>query len=158
MSNLVYFATYWDMSKFEVVYKGTNYVFDIEPNDEHDTARDIITFQGVKYSDVVHPNVTAAFRYVYKAAASLWGYEFDVSATPELKDPEVTLIYHNRVKNEVVKVEYVRRDEDRFYIFKNGKYTGALAQTSALYGEETSFSPGLENVLPAFLKVIDHAK
>lgn len=158
MSNLVYFSTYWDLSKFEVEYKGTNYAFEIGENADHDTAKDVITYNGKQYSDMVNPAVCAAFRNVYKAGASLWGYEFDTKATPELKDPEITLVYHNRVKNEVVTVEYVRKDEDRFYIFKNGKYSGALAQTDALYLPSTEMSPGLDNVIPEFLDSVKSAK
>lgn len=158
MSNLVYFVTYWDLSKFEVEYEGTNYVFEIGKNADHDTAKDVITYDGKKYSEATYPGVCAAFRNVYKACASLWGYEFDTSATPELKDPEITMIYHNREANEVMKVEYVRRDADRFYIFKNGKYTGALAQTDALYAASTDVSPGLDNVIPEFLNLVKAPK
>lgn len=158
VGSIVYYSTYWDLSKFEVNYKGNNYVFEIGENKDNDTTKDVLTYNGKVYSDAVYPGVCAAFRNVYKSAASLWAYEFDTTVSPELKDPEITFVYHNRVENEVVTIQYVRRDADRLYVFMNGKYTGALAQNSAVYAPATDLSPGIDNTLPEFEAAVKAAK
>lgn len=158
VGSIIYYCTYWDLSKFEVNYKGIDYVFEIGENKDNDTAKDVLTYNGKMYSDAVYPNVCEAFRNVYKSAASLWAYEFDPTVSPELKDPEITFVYHNRVENEVVTLQYVRRDADRLYVFMNGKYTGALAQNSAIYAPSGDLSPGIDNTLPDFEAAIKAAK
>lgn len=158
VGNIVYYCSYFDLSRFEVEYGGQSYSFDIGENAEEKTENDVFTYDGKSFSEKEYPEVCNAFRNIYKGALGLWAYEFDTEVSPELKDPEITLTFHNRVENEVVKLEYVRRDNDRYYIFMNGEYTGALSMISTINNPTDQLTPGLANALTEFSEIFKTVK
>lgn len=148
ISNLVTSVGYYELTRFEFERNGVNQVFDIEGKENR--ADDIITYKGKSFANTTNPELLKAFQNVYKSALSLYAYEFDSEAKPELKDPEITFRFHQKGDKGILTVQYVRRDADRFYIFVDGKYTGCLAQTAMLDKPHDDLTPGLNHTWPKF--------
>lgn len=148
---MIYSPSYTELSKLEIWFENKNYVFDIKQAVKGDTKQDILEYQGRTIKDSENPEVTAAFRNLYKGALSLWADDIDPEAKPS-GSPEVRIVFTNKEKNETVKVEYIKKDNNQYYIMKNGKYTGLLTNIRNLDRAVDDVVPGLRTTLQDFLE------
>lgn len=58
--------------------------------------------------------------------------ELDTEAEPELKDPRLTAVYHTEDGD--ITLQLVKKTDELYYIFRNGEYTGALADGKIFSG------------------------
>ena len=142
ISELVTMDGYYDLNKFEVEYNGVNHVFEVSAR-AGDKNNDSFKYNGKLFTQTAYPEVSDAFRNVYKSTLGLWAEAFEPEAGPELINPEITVKYHNKGTKRILTVQYVRKDADRFYIFVDGEYTGVTAKASILNNAVTDMTPGV---------------
>ena len=124
---------YYELDKFEINFRNEEYIFDINAQ-KNEPTKDWFRYKGKLFTQGAYQDVCDAFRRVYVSCLGLRTYDYDFEAQPELKDPEITMKFYDKETKKVSTLDYVKRDDDRYYIFRNGEYTFTLARATMIYG------------------------
>ena len=149
MKPIVVFKAYSELNKFELTYQNKNYSFDISSAKGTDNTGDAFKYNGKLFTQGMYPDVCGAFRKVYMGALSLMTCEYDFTSKPVLENPEITMKFYDKTTKDVTTLDYVRRDGDRYYIFRNGEYTNALARVGVIYNSTNISDPGGIGIIKA---------
>ena len=133
----IFFAKLNEVSKVVTKDNGETVTSEIKTDSSGNSDKDIYLVNGknanVKDSDGNYP-----FRKYFTA---LIGITLDkVAATENPKDkPAISITYYLKKSSSAAKVDYVPRDTDYYYVFKNGKYTGLLVSRDKLNEIKTTY-------------------
>lgn len=118
-----YIVNIQDVSKIEVVMDGKTTVSDIVTNPD-DKDKDNFTVNG-KEANMKDDKDNSLFRKYYQALIGVTMEEIDVNGKPSGK-PEITFTYSLKKAPGTMKVEFIPKDDNYYYVVKNGKYANIL--------------------------------
>ena len=106
--------------------KTTHMTLDVYKDEEgkSDSDKDKFTVNGIDASGR-DENDKQPFRTFYQALIGISLDEIDVEGNP-VKDAEITIDY--TLKTGSMKVEYIPKDENYYYVVRNGEYAGILVR------------------------------
>jgi hypothetical protein len=110
-----------------------------------------LTYKGKTFTDSDNAELTKAFRQVYKGALALWVNDIDPKAKPS-GSVEIKFVFTNKTQKETVTIEYIKKDETRYYIMKNGKYTGLVSDIRNVDKGAEEVVPGIRSAVKAFVE------
>jgi len=120
------------VNKIELTMDGQTSVFGVETYKDSegntDTDKDKFTLNG-KDATVKDKDDKQLFRTFYQALIGISLDQIEVG-TVTMGTPEVTIKYYIKSSPGTVKVDFVSKDADYYYVFKDGKYTGMLVKKS----------------------------
>lgn len=137
-----------DVVRFELSFDGHYDNFTLEHNVE-DKQNSKFYMNG-KDASMKDESGNQIFRQVYREAIGLIMDDMDINATPA-GTPEMTITYH-KSNGEVMKIDYISKDDFHYYVMKNGIYSGILVRKKELDEPE-----GLRNRYDALVEAVNAA-
>ena len=134
-------ADIFDISGFDIKEGTHSDEFKIDAN------KKTCTMSG-KAVDISSSEGYTLFQNFYNSFSQLPMTGIDIKAKPELKDPVLSVVYHLTDGKDTT-LDVTDGGDGKFYIFKDGKYTGA-------YGDDTRFE-GRSSVDEFYLKFIAYS-
>lgn len=154
INQIPYGPSYADLSKLEIMLDGKDYTFNIVQSDQSDIKSDVFEYNGREFSESANPDLTSAFRKIYKGVLGLWANDIDVDTKPaENAEVDIRFIFTNEVEKETVTVEYVKKNEVQYYVLINGEYTGVLSNISNTNVSIDELIPGIRTAIKSFLEL-----
>jgi len=126
IEGLVYAPDIRDVSEFSITIDGktTNCKVQIDPDNNNDKDK---FFIGDKEFNQKNENGESYVRNYYKAIIGIACSDLEIGAKP-VGTPEVIINYTLKKSPGSVKLEYVPKDGNNYYVVINGKYSGKLAK------------------------------
>ena len=81
--------------------------------------------------------ISGNFTDFYNSICKLSLKDINLDVSPELSDPVMSLDITLKENKEKVLVQFVNADEESFYVFKNGEYTGFIVERSDVIGQDS---------------------
>lgn len=134
VASFVHLQNIKEVSKLVVTFDGRTDVTKIQYNEEDDYLS-VYDYNGTVLTGEEDEDYVRTFKKYYQGAIGFVVDKLDLNANPELKNPEVTVIFTLNDGREI-KVELVSDETGvYFYAFKNGEYTGIKLRKKQLDDE-----------------------
>lgn len=135
VDSFAHIVSIWEVSKIEVEMDGQKVVCDIDATEEGDN--DKFTVNG-KDASMEDESGSQPFRKYYQALIGITLYDIELDAQPS-GEPQVTITYHQKIEPELVKLEFVPKNDRFYYVIKNGKYTGMVVDKKKIDDIRTAY-------------------
>lgn len=122
----VYLVGIWDVSDLEVKFDGTVTKCSINANEEHENDTFIVNGKEANGKD---RNDRDIFRKFYASVIGVLISGTELSAVPK-GDAEITFTYTLKVAPYTMKIEFIPKDKEYYYVMENGKYSGFIVAKS----------------------------
>lgn len=117
-------------SEFEIISDDLNVEISLNANEDWAKYKD-------NDIDLANANILSYFENFFNSFAYIALEEIDVDASPELENPIFTSKFTD-VNEKFTQVDFVKSDNEEFcYIFVNEEYTGTLASTEFINGDDS---------------------
>ena len=134
LNDVIHWIDMIDVSHIDLNLDGKEITMDMDMKDRSDTQPDI-SINGTKV-DSTDEDLLQSYNKFYTAIAGLYFSEVDVDATPEDKDPAISIEYTLKEDGSKYTIELVAKDTQYYYVFENGKYDGLILDGSTLDHQE----------------------
>jgi hypothetical protein len=121
-----------NVSKLEIKFDNKVVACDINYSEETDEGEFIVNGKKVTAED---ENGFEIFRLFYEAVAGVSISNVEIDAVPK-GDAEITFTYTLKTDPYTMKVEFIPKDQNYYYVMKNGKYSGMVVAKSEFAGPE----------------------
>lgn len=125
-----YIVSIDQVNKIELTMDGQTNTFGLDTykdkDGKTDTDKDKFTMNG-KDASMKDKNGKQPFRNFYQTLIGIGLDEIDLS-TVTMGTPEISIKYYLKSTPDTVQVDFVSKDSDYYYVFKNGQYTGMLVK------------------------------
>ena len=88
-------------------------------------------FNGSDVTNLKDENANPLFKSLYESIISIEWYETDFKGNPLYKKPDLEIEY-NLVNKTTIKIEYVKKNRDYYYAFRDGKYMHLVVDAKML--------------------------
>ena len=122
-------AAYQDTNKFSVKFNGN------EDTCELDLANSKCVYNGKK-ADIASVEIYSAFNNFFNSISILEYSGTDINAAPRLKDPVLSAEFETK-EDGTKKLDLVKGDDGRCYVFLDGKYNGGYVDETVLTGRNS---------------------
>ncbi|RCX20933.1 uncharacterized protein DUF4340 [Anaerobacterium chartisolvens] len=122
----VYIVNISDVSRIVVDMDGKTTTCDIETDKDNDNDKDKFTVDG-KNATMKDENGNQPFRKFYQALIGITLNDIEIGPEPK-GDAEITLTYYLRKAPNKMTVEFVSKDDNYYYVVKNGKYSNIIVR------------------------------
>ena len=123
VESLVGLVNIEDVSQLSVDMDGQKTLCTIQTNPE-DSDKDQFTVNGTT-APMKDENGDFLFRNYYQALISISLGDIEPAATPTAK-PEITITYTLKKAPGEIKIQFISKDSNNYYVMKNGKYTNFI--------------------------------
>jgi len=123
-----YIVNIQDVNKIEVEMDGKTVNCDIQ-TDKDDKDKDKFVVDGIDVSNVKDDKDSQLFRKYYQALIGVTMSEVEPGATPS-GNAEITFTYSLKKDPGTMKVEFIPKNDNYYYVKRNGVYTGILVAKS----------------------------
>jgi len=123
MEVFAYIVNIQDVSKIVVNMDGKSTVSEIETNKD-DSTKDKYTVDG-KDANITDDKDNNLFKKYYQALIGVTMSEIDTNYKPQ-GSPEITFTYTLKKDPGTMKVEFIPRDANYYYVVRNGKYANII--------------------------------
>ncbi len=120
----VYIVNISDVSRIVVDMDGKTTTCDIETDKDNDNDKDKFTVNG-KDATMKDENDKQPFRKFYQALIGLTLDDVEIGAVPQ-GEAEITFTYYLRKAPNRMTVEFIPKDDNYYYVVKNGKYSNIV--------------------------------
>lgn len=134
LNDVIHWIDMIDVSHIDLNLDGKEITMDMDMKDRSDTQPDI-SINGTKV-DSTDEDLLQSYNKFYTAIAGLYFSEVDVDATPEDKDPAISIEYTLKEDGSKYTIELVAKDTQYYYVFENGEYDGLILDGSTLDHQE----------------------
>lgn len=134
LNDVIHWIDMIDVSHIDLNLDGKEITMDMDMKDRSDTQPDI-SINGTKV-DSTDEDLLQSYNKFYTAIAGLYFSEVDVDATPEDKDPAISIEYTLKEDGSKYTIELVAKDTQYYYVFENGEYNGLILDGSTLDHQE----------------------
>jgi len=116
----------WDVDKIVVEMDGYTANCELQTDPDKDTDNDKFFLNG-KDASMKDENSRQPFRAYYQSLIGVTLSELEPDANPS-GEAEITFTYYRKVEPNVMKVEFIPKDDHYYYVKRNGKYSGILVE------------------------------
>ena len=134
LNDVIHWVDMVDVSHIDLNLDGKEITMDMNMKDRSDTQPDI-SINETKV-DSTDEDLLQSYNKFYTAIAGLYFSEVDIDATPEDKEPAISIEYTMKEDNSKYTIELVAKDEQYYYVFENGEYDGLILDGSTLDHQE----------------------
>ncbi|MCR4435299.1 MAG: DUF4340 domain-containing protein [Clostridiales bacterium] len=110
-----------NVSRIEVEMDGKTVQCEVQA-DKEDTSKDSFKVDG-KDASMKSSNGESYFRKYYQALTGIVMDDIETGAVPR-GNPEITITYTLKTSPDTMKIQYISKDSNYYYVMRNGKYSG----------------------------------
>lgn len=143
LSPFVHMASIWEVDSIDIQIGSERIFCEIKDDQDKDEPSDFKV--NGQDANVVNSRGNSYFRTFYQAVISVYIGGLDPDAQPA-HDPFAKIEYSMKEGFEDMLLEFVKRDDTTYYVFKQGEYQGYYMNRSDFYSE----TPGRKGILPAY--------
>ncbi len=148
INSFVHMASIWEVKAIDINIDAQNIRCDIVDSQDKDTKSDFKV--NGKDANVMSSSEDSYFRGFYQSIISIFIKGIDVEAKPEYI-PTISISYTMIDVKKNIKLDFVKRDELTYFVFKDKIYQGYYVNKDDFYSEKT----GDEGILPAYKILLD---
>ncbi len=119
-----------------------------------ETPQNIAVFEG-RDANITNDRNDNLFSRYYQSLIGLTIDGFAIGEEVELEDPVYTVVYERRGDNEDVKLDFVERDANSYYIFKNEEFTELYINDNQFTDDRHVDSPGVFFAIEQLTEAMD---
>lgn len=136
MDVFAYLANIVDVDKVVVQIDGRTDTLEIQTGPESDKTKDKFTFNGKDVTALKNDKDDQLVRKYYQGIIGVTMDDVEIGATPT-GNAEITFTYYLKKDPKVVKVEFIPKDQNYYYVVKNDKYSNMLVSRKKFYGADS---------------------
>jgi len=127
MLKLVNLQDIAQVEKMEIQFDGQIDKAEITYVSLKDTTRETYLFNGQDVSTLQDENAQHLFKAYYEALLAIEWYKTDINVKPKMGQQDLMIRYELKDQSSYT-IAYAKKDENYFYAFKNGIYTGLIVE------------------------------
>jgi len=148
LTPFVHLPAIWEVNTIEINIDSLRIFCEIKDDQDKEEPSDFKV--NGKDANVENSRGSSYFRGFYQAIISVYIQGIDPDATPEY-NPDISMEYLMKDSEKDVLIEFVKRDEVTYYVFKNGIYQGYYVNRSSFYSEQS----GREGLLAKYNELMN---
>lgn len=148
LTPFVHLPAIWEVNTIEINIDSLNIFCEIKDDQNKEEPSDFKV--NGKDANVENKTGSSYFRGFYQAVISIYIEGIDPSANP-VYNPEISIEYKMKDSEKDVLIEFVKRDDITYFVFKDGEYQGYYVNRQSFYSEQT----GREGLLAKYNELLN---